>query len=813
MEDILTCTYEELDTLLASLDANTIDTAYKLQITEIPSNSVYTLKTKMLSRKDVYLDLSKTELPYVEGRSMYRYFKNCKTLVATPHIAAGISNLEECFYGCTSLKTVTNLPSMTEKLTSCFEGCVLLQTVPDIPSDVTTMTRTFFGCSSLEQSPLLPDSIKYMDFCFEGCESLSVVQNLPASCWEFGSCFFGCKNLVTVPDFPKVAYSVANCFCDCSSLVSAPAFYDKGIESLGGCFWGCSSLKFVPNIPSTVTNMNSCFRDCVSLESTPDIPKSVKSLYFCFANCKNLKNVSVIPESVTTIAFCFDGCVSLSEIYVFVDAIDTYDSVIDGSGVTTVYTNNKSKAEGIFGVGVTYQWLCKYDGLEALLAEREANTVDNPLKVKILDIPDDFVSTIATKLKTRTDVYLDLSPTTLPEVESLDSCFAYCKSLTSIPNLPDSVTSMSSCFDSCTSLTSVPNLPDSVTDMNYCFRGCKSLTSIPNLPDSVTSMFSCFASCTSLTSIPNIPVSVTDMNFCFFSCTSLTSVPNLPDSVISMSGCFYSCTSLTSVPNIPDSVTDMSSCFDSCTSLETIEDWQLLSLDGVTTTSAFSGCSALKEIKVHVSEPQEDYSLFHFKKTNGTNEFSFYQKGEKVSGTIGGGFGNLSVTGVIDEFAIGPVDAITEEIVEQVNEMKLPLSSLDKDFSPDDPHMVIWAKDKEKIKSNLLDEVNNAIQSLQNLFTSSNTELRSLIANVFSGSGKLINDLNDVNAKGVYYWSSGTLNRPPFPYGVCLCLGMYDGSTSGHWIYQIAFGTSVGIWVRKNINLEGWSNWNTLLSW
>lgn len=614
--EILTCTYEELDTFLASLDANTVNTAYKLQITDIPDDFVSTIATKLKSRTDIYTDLSPTTLPE-------------------------ITSLENCFEGCSTLVSAPNLPDTVTDMTSCFSGCTSLTSVSYIPDSVTVMERCFYNCKSLTSVPNLPSSVTYMRNCFQGCKSLTSV----------------------------------------------------------------------PNIPDSVTDMSSCFYNCTSLTSVP-----------------------VIPNSVTDMNGCFQGCTSLREISVFVDSITSYSSVVTDSGITTVYTNNKAKAETIFGTGITYQGLCKYDGLESLLADRDVNTVDNPLKIKIVDIPDNFVSTIATILNTRSDVYLDLSPTTLPEVESLRKCFSNCTTLVIAPYIPDSVTDMFSCFFGCTSLTSVSSLPDSITDIQNCFYGCTALTSIanipdsitnmgqcfynctslisvPTIPDSVTSMAYCFGLCTSLKSVPNIPDSVTNMSSCFFSCRCLTNAPNIPDSVTNMSYCFQACAGLTSVPNIPASVTDLTECFKNCTSLETIEDWKLFSLDGVTTKDAFKGCTSLKNIYVKKPEPQDSFSLFHIKYTSGNNEFSVIKGGKTTTNIFTGGFNNITINGVVDEFAIGEQGTIPLEIAQQVDSQKLPLSSLDKDFSPDDPHMVIWAKDKDKIKSNLLDEVNRATQS------------------------------------------------------------------------------------------------------
>ena len=170
--------------------------------------------------------------------------------------------------------------------------------------------------------------------------------------------------------------------------------------------------------------------------------------------------------------------------------------------------------------------------------------------------------------------------------------------------LPDglSVTDMSYCFASCKNLISVENIPSGVTDMQACFYGCKNLTTVPAIPATVRGMMECFRFCTSLTTAPNIPSGVNSMAYCFNGCTSLTTVSNIPSGVTNMEGCFQSCTSLTTVPDIPSSVTDMRYCFRNCTVLKRVKinrgyaDYNFY--------NTFEYCTALKDggIKVPSTE-------------------------------------------------------------------------------------------------------------------------------------------------------------------------------------------------------------------
>ena len=113
--------------------------------------------------------------------------------------------------------------------------------------------------------------------------------------------------------------------------------------------------------------------------------------------------------------------------------------------------------------------------------------------------------------------------------------------------LPDglSVTDMSYCFASCKNLISVENIPSGVTDMRSCFYGCENLTTVPAIPATVMNMLECFRFCKSLTQCPDIPSSVTDMRYCFGNCTVLERVKiNRGYAGCNFSNTFEHCTAL-----------------------------------------------------------------------------------------------------------------------------------------------------------------------------------------------------------------------------------------------------------------------------
>jgi hypothetical protein len=358
------------------------------------------------------------------------------------------------------------------------------------------------------------------------------------------------------------------------------------------------------------------------------------------------------------------------------------------------------------------------EDLESYLAE----TTAIKLSLKITGITSGNLNMIKAALSNNPTVYVDLSSTEIPNsVTNMNSCFRDCISLLAAPNIPDSVTKMAYCFYNCTSLVEAPVIPDSVTNMYDCFHNCTSLEDAPYIPNSVTNMDFCFYNCTSLVQPPVIPDSVTNMSACFYNCTSLVEVPNIsnsvtnmgdcfqyctslvqapviPDSVTKMYSCFYNCTSLVEAPNIPDSVTNMGYCFCNCSLLHTIHNWQLRDMSKVKMTNCFSGCTSLQNI--FVTEPKVNkYSLCYADVNDTTANCTFVNTDGEQSFSVESN--KLVVNGMIDELAIGT--SLTKDKALELYRYRVPFSNNSKDFSPDDPHMVLWAKNKDKVKSNVVD--------------------------------------------------------------------------------------------------------------
>ena len=153
-------------------------------------------------------------------------------------------------------------------------------------------------------------------------------------------------------------------------------------------------------------------------------------------------------------------------------------------------------------------------------------------------------------------------------------------------------------FRSCSGLTSV-EIPNSVTSIgDRAFYNCSGLTSV-EIPNSVTSIGTqAFESCSGLTSV-EIPNSVTSIASSAFSgCSGLMEIKVAEgnQNYVSIDGCLYSkdVTTLCCCPGaktsitIPNSVTSIGS-------------------------SAFSGCSGLKEVYCKMETPVETEATFRDK--------------------------------------------------------------------------------------------------------------------------------------------------------------------------------------------------------
>lgn len=213
---------------------------------------------------------------------------------------------------------------------------------------------------------------------------------------------------------------------------------------------------------------------------------------------------------------------------------------------------------------------------------------------------------------------IDASRLILPLETLTNSCyeemFAYCKSLTTTPELP-ATTLAERCyynmFMDCYELTTTPELPATTLAYEcYCgmFAYCINLTTAPELPATTLAencYWGMFYSCESLTTSPKLPAT-TLANSCYSNmfncCYELTTAPELPATTLAENcyqGMFMECSELTTAPVLP-ATTLAEGCYDgmftNCTSLTTAPKLLSAILVGYCYREMFKYCINLNHI-------------------------------------------------------------------------------------------------------------------------------------------------------------------------------------------------------------------------
>ena len=134
--------------------------------------------------------------------------------------------------------------------------------------------------------------------------------------------------------------------------------------------------------------------------------------------------------------------------------------------------------------------------------------------------------------------------TSLPELpQNLETIWCYINQLTSLPTLPSTLKYLDCCINQ---LTSLPELPDGLISL-IC--NSNQLTKIPTLPNTLRGLI---CSSNDITSLPELPNSLSDLRI---GSTKITSLPDLPNSM----DLLY-CTSnplLTSLPKLPNELYEL----------------------------------------------------------------------------------------------------------------------------------------------------------------------------------------------------------------------------------------------------------------
>ena len=612
--EIYTVAFSELTDLLNSLEQNTVDTPYKLNVTGLSASNCYTNTGSAtncsafglaIKGTGKFVDLSPTTIPNTSY--MRSFMTNATELVVAPTPHTNCQYFEYAFYGCTNLKAMPTLPANTNNLNYCF-----------------------LACSSLTEVSNIPANVRYMQHCFQGCDNLETMPTFlnTGATLDLTNCFMNCEKLKYTTTIPTGARSMVECFAYCLLLEETPEM-GNGATDLTRCFLHCTSLKKANLLPTTVTNMTGCFYECTLLETVENVPRATGYIKECFYGCSALERINLWDyNSISTgdnySKDCFTDCDSLAHIYV-----NGYNSG-SRNNLVTFLTNRQNNgyfpsditvADIVF-YGYTEGYSIAFGNLNNYLMYLEPNTVNNPYKLTVTGLSVSNVNTSSTSgslgyVIAHNTKYLDLSLTSLHanqttmkerfygcdylvvppnipnNVTDMESCFEACHYLKSMPTLSTSTTNMKNCFNFCDYLLEFTDIPEGVTDMTGCFNN-SSISEPPVIPSTVTTLKECFENCHGLTEPPVIPYGVTDLQDCFRA-SALLEVPVIPSSVTNMNGTFKG-TLITVAPVIPDSVTDLDSCFKDCTSLVDVPSLPSLSGQLDDLSSAFDGCSSLKRV-------------------------------------------------------------------------------------------------------------------------------------------------------------------------------------------------------------------------
>jgi len=277
-----TVSYDNLDTYLAGLAANTQDTPYEIEISNV---TVSFLHGYSVSR---------------QGTLQYVLQNNATKYVSLKFEApAELTSIDYMCYGCTSLVgiVVTGM------------------------ENVTVAGHAFFGCTSLA-SLNLPTMADVTDasFMFRGCTSLTSVDvSGMTSVTNASSMFYECISLtsVDVSGMTNVT-DTRGMFTHCTSLTSVDVSGMTNVTDTRGMFQDCTSLTSVDVSGMTsVTNASSMFYECISLTSV-DVSgmTNVTDASFMFTHCTSLTSVDVSGMTrVTDAQRMFLGCTRLTEIH------------------------------------------------------------------------------------------------------------------------------------------------------------------------------------------------------------------------------------------------------------------------------------------------------------------------------------------------------------------------------------------------------------------------------------------------------------------------------------------------------------------
>ena len=486
-----------LSTYLAGLDANTAATAYKIYIRSLTTSNVSDIKTALISNNQKYVDLSYTIIP--SGSAWDYLFQFCNTLVVSPNIPTGVTNLNGTYSGCSSM-----------------------QKSPVIPNSVTSMQETYMYCSSLDEAPIISSGVTNIRSTFYGCSSLIDSPVLPNGATNLYQTFAYCNNLKNPPVIPSNVAYMRETFAYCISLESAPVL-PNGLIDIESAFEFCSNLVTPPAIPSTVTNMDSTFKGCASLGSVAQTPTGV-ALYEANLD-NNRRPTGAIGNKISDYAetaynsYIGDDYSSRYGATGFTQKnIEAFD-IVEGYNPLQVYLfQNTSTSEYYLIQQLIYPYPNPPISVINLRDINANSTGDIEYEYRLYSTDSEISisggGTLSEDIPVGTDITFtnnsedDYLPTGTYRVKQQSVAVVSTMGGQFVPNitLPSAVTDIEEVFSGCTSIKEIQSVPSTVTQGKGAFKNCTTLRNINEFKIPLASLDSSdfqnmFDGCTSLTLI------------------------------------------------------------------------------------------------------------------------------------------------------------------------------------------------------------------------------------------------------------------------------------------------------------------------
>lgn len=368
--------------------------------------------------------------------------------------------------------------------------------------------------------------------------------------------------------------------------------------------------------------------------------------------------------------------------------------------------------------------------LDATLAGAPANTVDTPHIINLTFINTYTVSneTVKTALQNNPSKFVSLTILRC-DVYGIDTSYMFqgCTSLIAADVSLCKIGASNAMFRFCNNLKSVKIGSISLTiygSGNYMFQGCSSLTEIIGIRNSspITPCLNMFKDCSSLKEINLSDFKVSATESMFEGCSSLETV----------------------VLGEQTGVTTAVKMFKDCTSLEEIHGWSIPLT--ATMTDCFKNCDSLQAIYVPEVAPQEESTWHAWEMSKDTANSQTVAKVYNLDGTSvsvnvpSTGTYSTKVTDKVDELLFASsAGTITSAMIQKMLQIKAPITGRESVLDPTKDNFVLWAKNQQEIKTNI---VTNAVEA-NNPLPPSSAAVHAAIGNTV-GNDSLLSNLTQI---------------------------------------------------------------------